>query len=79
MSKSKKWVVTLSNTHPLSEMVDTLKKSGFKIDDVLSEIGCITGGASEEDAKTLRKVAGVADVAEELNVDIGPPDSETNW
>ncbi len=79
MSKTKKWVVTLSNTHPLSEIVEKVKESGFKVEHVLSEIGCITGGASEEAATKVRNVKGVADVAEEVNVDVGPPDNPTTW
>jgi len=75
MTKGKKWVVTTSGKHKLSDVKKKLTESGFAVDQVLDEIGVITGTSSDDDVEKLRKVAGVTDVSPEHSIDIGPPDS----
>lgn len=80
MSESKKWVVTTSGERSLSEVKKSLKKAGFTVDQVLDEIGCITGTGSDEVATRLRGLPGVADVSPEAPpVNIGPPDAPVTW
>lgn len=79
MSESKRWIITTSNKRPLSEVAEDLTKKGFAIDQVLSEIGCVTGSASSDVAKKLRSIPGIADVSPEEGIDIGPPDQENTW
>jgi hypothetical protein len=76
---TKTWVVTASGDRPLTDVAKDLKKSGFKVTDVLKEIGCITGQASDLAARKARKVKGVADVSVNVPVDIGPPNSPETW
>jgi hypothetical protein len=75
MATGKKWIVTTSGKHSLSDVKKKLTESGFAVDQVLDEIGVITGSSSDDDVERLRKVAGVADVSPDEQVDIGPPDA----
>jgi hypothetical protein len=75
MAKKKRWAVTTSSDHPLSDVKKKLIESGFAVDQVLDEIGVITGTTSDDVAERLRSVPGVADVSPEPSVDIGPPDA----
>ena len=75
MAKGKKWIVTTSGKSSLSDVKKRLTESGFAVDQVLDEIGVITGTSSDDNVERLRKVAGVADVSPDEQVDIGPPDS----
>lgn len=79
MAKKKKWIVTTSGERPLSDIKKKLTDSGFTIDEVMDEIGCITGAASDDVAEKLRSVPGITDVSPELQVDIGPPDAPVTW
>jgi hypothetical protein len=75
MSKDlKNWVVTTAGDRSLDEIAKELKKSGFRTEHVLAEIGCITGQATDEAARKARGVKGVADISVNAGVDIGPPD-----
>jgi hypothetical protein len=75
MATNTGWVVTTSGERPIEAVVADLKQQGFAVEQTLSEIGCITGKASAGVAGKLRQVAGVADVAPEFGIDIGPPDA----
>jgi hypothetical protein len=75
MAKGKKWIVTTTGKGSLNDVKKKLTESGFKVDKVLDEIGVITGTSSDDDVERLRKVAGVADVSPDEQVDIGPPDA----
>jgi hypothetical protein len=69
-------VVTASGDRSLSDVKKSLTDAGFIVDQVLNEIGCITGAASEDDVAKLRAIPGVADVSPSPPpIDIGPPDA----
>jgi hypothetical protein len=73
MTKGKKWIVTTSGDRSLNDIKKELTEVGFGVDQVLEDIGVITGTAS--DAKRLRSISGVSDVSPDQEVDIGPPDA----
>jgi len=75
MAKQKRWVVTTSGNQPLSDVRKNLVESGFTVDQVLGEIGLITGAAEDDVAGRVRKIPGVVDVSPEASIDIGPPDT----
>lgn len=79
MTNEKRWVVTTSGDQSLSDIQKNLIDSGFTVDQVLTEIGLITGVAEDEVVKKVRNINGVVDVSPELPVDIGPPDSPETW
>ena len=79
-AKSKKeWIVTTSGDRPLSDVAKDLKKHGFKVSNVLDEIGMITGDAEEHVVAKARKVKGVSDVSASGTIDVGPPGSKKTW
>lgn len=76
MSERKRWVVTASGGRSLSDIEKKLTETGFVVDQVLDEIGCITGAASADVADKLRAIPGVADISPEPPpINIGPPDA----
>lgn len=79
MAKRNRWVVTTSGDRPLGEVQKDLKKSGFAVDQVLDEIGCITGTCGDDVAEKVRRIRGVTDVSPEPQVDIGPPNAPVTW
>ena len=78
MAKGKKWIVTTS-PEKVSDVKKRLAEAGFSVDQVLHEIGSITGTASDDVIKKVRSVDGVADVSPDHPIDIGPPDSPVTW
>ena len=78
MAKNKKWIVTTS-PEQISEVRKKLTEAGFSVDQVLHEIGSITGTASDDVIEKLRSVDGVSDVSPDHPIDIGPPDSPVTW
>jgi hypothetical protein len=79
MADEKRWVITTSGDQSLSDIRKTVVDSGFKVDQVFSEIGLITGVAEDEVVKKVRSINGVVDVSPEQSVNIGPPDSPVTW
>jgi len=79
MNNSKKWIVTATDKSTLGDVKKKLTENGFVVDQVMEEIGCITGSANEDVAKRLRTIAGIADVSPEGDINIGPPDAPTTW
>lgn len=79
MATTKKWVVTLSNSQSVNKLSRELTEAGFAIDQVLDQIGCITGSGSDEVAQKLRKISGVADVSPEATIQLPPSDESVTW
>jgi hypothetical protein len=79
MAEGKKWIVTLSSERPLGDVRRDLSGAGFKIDQVLEEIGVVTGECEPDVAEKVRGVKGVADISADAPIDLGPPDSPTTW
>lgn len=75
MAKGKRWIVTTSGKDSIKGVKKKLTESGFKVDQVLDEIGIITGTSKDDDVERLRSVPGVVDVSPDEKVDIGPPDA----
>lgn len=77
--KATTWIVTASGERPIAQLATDLQKAGFEIGRVLEAVGCITGSATKATAAKLRLVRGVADVAADKPIHIGPPDSDETW
>ena len=77
-SQDKRWVVTTSGGS-LNEIADRLRAAGFSVDDILSEIGVITGAGDATVAERIRSLPGVTDVSEEVVFDVGPPGDTETW
>ena len=79
MAKGKTWIITTSGERPAKDVAKDLKAKGFTVDQVMDEIGTITGAADDAVAAKLRGIDGVTDVSPDSPIDIGPPDSPTTW
>jgi hypothetical protein len=79
MSDTKRWVITLSTDRPLSEVSRELTQTGFTVEQVLDQIGCITGSGSDDVARKLRKIPGVADVSPDVDIQLPPPNESITW
>jgi len=80
MAAKKKWVITLSGERPFKAVKKDIAAAGFDIADAYSEIGSITGSASDIVAKKIRSIPGVTDLAEDPGeFNIGPPGSPVTW
>jgi hypothetical protein len=79
MAENKKWIVTTSGKRPIDEVVRDLKSAGFSVDQVLTEIGCVTGSADNDAVQKIRSIPGIQDISPESGIDIGPPDSDITW
>lgn len=73
MSSDPEWIVTLAPGAAPATVARALRQAGFRVEQVLGEVGCITGRASAAVADAARRVPGVGDVAASGPVDIGPP------
>ena len=79
MAKTRKWVVTSSGKRSFADFRKDLQDAGFEVDQAMEEIGVITGASDEAIASKLKQLEGVADVAGESDIDIGPPGSDKTW
>ena len=75
MADAQPLVITLSGERPLREVTADLEAAGLKVDQVLAEVGVVTGSAPAAATARLRGVSGVADVSKDHGVDVGPPGS----
>jgi hypothetical protein len=66
-------VIMISNKRPIHEVAHDLKKAGLRVDQVLENIGSVTGSAEMGAVERLRSIPGVADVSPDHPVNIGPP------
>lgn len=78
-AKKKEWIVTTSGDRKLEDVTKELRKHGFKVNNVLDEMGMITGEAEEAVVEKARKVKGVSDVSASGTIDVGPPGSKKTW
>ena len=76
MTADPEWIVTLAPDAAPAAVARALRQAGFHVEQVMDEIGCITGRASVAVADAARRVPGVADVAGSGPVDIGPPGAD---
>jgi hypothetical protein len=78
MADIERWTVTTSGTK-LEDLAKKLSEAGFAVDQVLTEIGSITGKADAKVAEKIRSISGVTDVSREVKIDIGPPGDTETW
>jgi hypothetical protein len=79
VAERKTWIVTLSGERPPTEVRRDLTEAGFAVGAVLDAIGVITGEADAKAVAKARKIKGIASIAEDTAVGIGPPGSDPTW
>ena len=70
---------TASAARTVADIAADLARAGFEVDQVLDAIGVVTGHCAPAALATLRRVKGVADIAPDANVGVGPPGSPDTW
>lgn len=76
MANGKRWIVTLADGSALPDVRRRLAQAGFDVDQVLEDIGVVTGRGDDAVAAKLRKIEAVEDVSPEGEVGIAPPGSD---
>lgn len=76
MANEKRWIVTLVEGAALPDVRRRLADAGFDVDQVLDEIGVVTGRGDDDVAAKLRGIEAVEDVSPEGEIGISPPDSD---
>ena len=73
-----KITVTVDDAHlgQVAELADQLSSAGMDVEQVLGEVGIITGSAPSEARATLEGLAGVSAVEAENSFQLPPSDSE---
>lgn len=79
MPKTTLWIITISDGQSISDIAARLSAEGLTVNEILEEIGCITGAADDDTAERLKRVEGVVDIAPDMQIDVGPPGSEETW
>ncbi|MGB7439724.1 MAG: hypothetical protein WA919_01535 [Coleofasciculaceae cyanobacterium] len=59
----------------ISEVVQNLKKAGMKVENLLDQLGIVTGWCESEKVAKVSQVEGVLDVESERTVQLAPPTS----
>lgn len=76
----KNWLITLSGDRSVNQVKKDISAAGFHIHQTLTDIGCITGSASEAVAKKVRQISGIADLSEDPGeFNIGDPNAPVTW
>ena len=73
---TKQYVVTLTPGSDAQRTASELRNRGLTVDNVMDEIGIISGAADDAAIASLRQAAGVLDVKESGEVQLPPPDSD---
>jgi hypothetical protein len=70
-------LVSFDPTHPggVERIAEALRSAGLEIDDVLGELGTITGKCADEAVPALSRVPGVTNVESGRGAGIAPPGS----
>lgn len=75
MPENSTWIVAANSERPLDDVAKDLAGIGFEVQDVLREVGCIVGTASDEVAKAAEQVPGVAGISQDRPIHFGGADS----
>jgi hypothetical protein len=60
----------------IDELADRLRNAGMRVEQVLGEIGMITGSLPPEHRERVRTMPGVAGVEDEVTFHAPPPDED---
>lgn len=69
--------ITVNDTHldRIEEVAAHLRSSGMQVDQVLNEIGVISGSVPDDRRQLLKTVTGVQSVEDAATVQLPPPES----
>ena len=70
------WVITTRSPGALPAVAQAVRSVGGQVQSQLDELGVLVAQGSAAQARAWGKLAGVADVAADSSVDIGPPGAD---
>lgn len=76
MAGKKSWVITTDGPGALAAVAKAVRASGGQVQSQLNELGVLVARGSATQARAWAALAGVADVAADSSVDIGPPGAD---
>jgi hypothetical protein len=76
---TKRWIITVSGERKLADITKDLQTAGFIVEHVYENVGSIAGTGSEDTAKRLQSIQGIAAVSPDQSIDVGPPDATGTW
>lgn len=79
MAKLPKWLVTVDLDKSIQEIRGQLESEGFVVDNLLADVGCITGQANQETVNRSRQIAGILDISPDVPIQLPPPDEQETW
>ena len=81
MGESCKLIVMTSGVRPIDEVEKELTDNGFIVEEILGELGFITGEVADKDVvNRLKVIPGVTDISEEPPpINIGHPGDSETW
>jgi hypothetical protein len=68
--------IALEEGQDIKSIVNQLRSAGLKIEQVMDQVGAISGSVDSNALQKIRKIKGVASVEESTSFQIPPPDSE---
>lgn len=72
----KQYIVTFDPSADPDSVAEDLRSNGLEVDNVMREIGIISGAADDGKLSALRGARSVLDISESGTVGVPPPDSE---
>ncbi|XZE43946.1 hypothetical protein SH467x_003528 [Pirellulaceae bacterium SH467] len=76
MTNHQPWLVSVDHQVDVASVARALSQRGFQVKEVLAEISCITGVASEKDIPSLRRTTGVLDISPDFPIEISPREED---
>jgi hypothetical protein len=68
--------IALEEGQDIKSIVNQLRSAGLKIEQVMDQVGAISGSVDSKALQKIRKIKGIARVEEASTYQIPPPDSE---
>lgn len=79
MNTTSSWLVTIDLDQPIDIVIDQIKATGFRIANVMKEVGCVTGKSDAKTVSALEKIPGVISVSADVEIQLPPLSSDTTW
>jgi hypothetical protein len=74
-----RWIVTVDPQENPETVAERLRAQGFEVEQILAEVGSITGFVPKHKVPELRPVPGVVAIEPDVEIQLPPPDSSPTW
>ena len=73
------WIITVKEGTNIQELTKKITLEGFKVDQVMDQIGCITGSADLKIIQKIRPFDEIVDISQNSSISLGDSDSSITW